>query len=178
MSQSQSTARYQRSAGGMVGAMVVLVGIVLVWVAVKAIAFDQPSAPVRVVDYAQSVPAARSAADFDLVAPPRLPEGWAATTVRFAPGSEAHWHLGVLTDERRYVGLEQADEPVRSMVAAYVDEEATRGDPVDVAGVPWTTYTDSSGDLALVRRDGRTTTVVVGHEVPRSELVAYTASLR
>lgn len=178
MSQSQSTARYQRSASGMVGAMVVLVGIVLAWVAVKAIAFDQPPAPARVVDYALSVPAARAAADFDLVAPPRLPEGWRASTVRFTPGSEAHWHLGVLTDQSRYVGLEQADDPVRSMVAEYVDEEAIRGEPVDVAGVSWATYTDSGGDLALVRRAGRTTTLVVGHEVPRSELLAYTASLR
>lgn len=178
MSQSQPTARYQRSAGGMVGAMVVLLAIVLLWVAVKAVAFDRPATPVRTVDYAQSVPAARAAADFDLVAPPRLPQGWQATTVRYTPGSDAHWHLGVLTDDSRYVGLEQADEPVRSMLAEHVDEETERGDPVDVGGASWATYTDSGGDLALVRRAGRTTTLVVGHQVPRADLVAYAASLR
>lgn len=178
MSQTPPTARYQRSPAGMVGAMVVLVGLLLGWVAVKAVLFDRPSPPVRAVNYQQSVAAARSADDLDVVAPPRLPSGWQATSVRFLPGSEAHWHLGVLTDQSRYVGLEQADEPIPSMVREYVDEEAVRGDPVDVAGGSWTTYTDSGGDLALVRRDGRTTTLVIGHEVPRAELLAYTASLR
>ena len=44
--------------------------------------------------------------------------------------------------------------------------------------MPWTTYTDSGGDLALVRRAEGTTTLVVGHEVPQGDLVAFAASLR
>ena len=50
--------------------------------------------------------------------------------------------------------------------------------PVDVAGRPWTTYTDPGGDLALVRTDGRATTLVVGHDVPREALLGYVAGLR
>jgi Protein of unknown function (DUF4245) len=175
---SQQTARYQRSTGGLVGAMVVLVAVVLLYAGLQALKSDPPSSAVRAVDYAGDVPAARKAADFALVAPPRLPGGWRATTVSFSGSPGAHWHLGVLTDQGRYVGLEQGDEPVRALVDKYVDDAATRGRPVDVAGRPWATYTDADGDLALVRRVGRTTTLVVGHDVPRSDLVSYTAGLR
>jgi hypothetical protein len=162
----------------MVGAMVVLVAVVLLYVGVQALTANRPSNAVRTVDYAAEVPAARKAAGFDLVAPARLPAGWRATTVRLTGSPGAHWHLGVLTDKGRYVGLEQGEASVRSMVTRYVDETAARGRPVDVAGRPWTTYTDSGGDLALVRRAGRTTTLVVGHDVPRRDLTSYIASLR
>jgi hypothetical protein len=174
---SQQTARYQRSFGGMLGAMLVLVVLVLAYVGVRALS-DRPAATVQTVDYQRVVPDARKAADFTLLAPPRLPAGWRATTVSFEPAPGSHWHLGVLTDEGRYVGLEQADASVRSMVSDHVDGAARRGTPVDVDGRSWATYTDSGGDLALVRRAGRTTTLVVGHDVPRSDLVSYTAGLR
>jgi hypothetical protein len=162
----------------MIGAMVVLVAVVLLYLGVQALTANRPSSTVPTVDYAADVPAARKAAGFDLVAPPRLPSGWRATTVGLTGSPGSHWHLGVLTDKGRYVGLEQGEESVRSMVTRYVDEAATRAGPVDVAGRPWTTYTDAGGDLALVRRAGRTTTLVVGHDVPRSDLMSYTASLR
>jgi hypothetical protein len=113
-----------------------------------------------------------------VLAPPDLPPGWRATTARFDRIGTPHWHLGVLTDEDRYVGLEQSSQSVRTMVREYVDEAARRSAPVDVAGARWSTYTDDGGDLALVRRAAGTTTVVVGHEVPRAQLAAYTASLR
>ena len=65
------------------------------------------------------------------------------------------WHLGMLTDEDRYVGLEQADDSVATMVETYVDQARERGRPVQVDGRPWPTYTDAGGDLALVRRGRR-----------------------
>jgi Protein of unknown function (DUF4245) len=175
---SQQSARYQRSPRGLIGALVVLVVLVIGWVGLRSLIFPTETTPVATVDYAQVVPSARKSADFDLLAPPRLPAHWRATTVGFSDSPGRHWHLGVLTDKDRYVGLEQGNESVRSMVEAYVDDAAARGGPVSVAGRPWATYTDRGGDLALVRRVGRTTTLVVGHEVPRSTLVAYAGSLR
>jgi low affinity Fe/Cu permease len=176
---SQQAGRYPRTFGGMVGAMVVLVALVLVWVGFRALTSSQPATPVQRIDYAQEVPLARKAANFRLLAPPRLPAGWHATTVTFTDTVPQHWHLGVLTARDRYVGLEQAQQPRGSMVAAYVAKDASRGAPVQVGGHTWSTYTDSQGDLALVRRGARgTTTLVVGHDVPRSDLLDYVASLR
>jgi len=164
----------------MVTAMGVLVALLLVYFAAQALKSDAPSSPVHTVDYRADVAPARREAGFDLVAPPSLPGGWRATAVSFAGDPGSHWHLGVLTDKDRYVGLEQGDESVEDMVTTYVDESATRGGPQRVAGRTWTTYTDTGGDLALVRRDEktRTTTLVVGHVVPRRQLVSYVASLR
>ena len=59
----------------------------------------------------------------------------------------------------------------------YVDKGARRGPAVDVDGKTWRSYTDSGGDLALVRRAGDATTLVVGHDVPKATLVSYTAGL-
>jgi hypothetical protein len=175
---SQQSARPERSAAGLIGALIVLVGLVLAWVGLRAFTTPDPDSPVQTVDYARDVPLARKAADFDLLAPPRLPAGWVATSVRYHPAPGAHWHLGVLTDDRRYVGLEQGDQDVRSMVREYVDAAPRPGRPVTVRGQSWSTYTDTQGDLGLVRRQGRTTTLVVGHEVPVKTLSAYAASLR
>ncbi len=175
---SGQAGRYQRSFGGLIGAMVVLVAVIVGWVAFRSVFSDNPDSAVRVVDYREDLPVAREAAEFDLLAPDRLPTGWRSTSARFTPMPKQAWHLGVLTDDDDYVGLEQSDRSVRSMVEEYVDPQARRGDEVDVAGSPWTTYTDAGGDLALVRRQGNTTTLVVGSDVGKSDLVSYTASLR
>ena len=177
MTQEQP-ARYQRSTGGLVGAMVVIVVLMLGWVLLRSLTSHDAGTPTRTVDYKTAVPAARKAADFALLAPPRLPRGWRATSVGYRDEPRPHWHLGVLTDRDRYVGLEQGDLPVRSLLAQSVDGSTTKGTPVLVDGKPWATYTDTGGDLCLVRRHGRTTTLVVGHDVPTPALVSYTASLR
>lgn len=175
---SQQAGRYPRTFGGFLGAMVVLVALILAWVGFRAITSRQPASPVQTVDYAQVVPAARHAAHFHLLAPPRLPDGWRATTVNFTDTTPQHWHLGVLTDSQRYVGLEQGPQPVGSLVAQYVERGARRGSPVRVRGDAWSTYSDEQGDLALVRRERRATTLVVGHQVPRPALLRYVAALR
>jgi hypothetical protein len=162
----------------MVTAMVVLVVVILGYLGVQALVTDQPSTAVRTVDWAAVVPGARKAASFDLLAPTSLPRGWMATSVSFTDTKPSHWHLGVLTDAEHYVGIEQGYDSVSSMVTAFVDDRATRGAAVDVSGKPWTTWTDGGGDLALVRRSAGVTTLVVGHDVPRSTLVSYTAGLR
>jgi hypothetical protein len=175
---SEQSARYPRSFGGLVGAILLLVVLVVGWVAVRSLLAPDESTPEPSVDYAQVVPQARRAAAFDLVAPTHLPAGWRATSVRFTDGTPQHWHLGVLTAAGRYVGLEQGGQAVAPTVEEYVDPAATHGSRVEVAGRPWSTYTDGGGDLALVRRDHGTTTLVVGHDVPRTTLVSYAAGLR
>jgi uncharacterized protein DUF4245 len=170
--------RYQRSTAGMVGAMIVLVLIVAAFVVFRDVNRRDVASPVREIDYAQDAAFARQQAGFDLVAPPELPEGWRATTARFVDGGDERWHLGMLTEDDRYVGLEQSGASVDSMVETHVDEQAERGKAVLVAGEPWRTWSDDGGDLALVRADRGTTTLVVGHDVPVDVLVAFAASLR
>jgi hypothetical protein len=116
---------------------------------------------VRTVQYEQALGFAREQADFPLVAPDSLPAGWRATSAEFVP-EPGRWHLGLLTDEDRYVGLEQSRRPVEKMIETYVDPEAVRGREVEVDGEPWRTWTDGAGDTALVRVEDGVTTLVVG----------------
>lgn len=174
----QRGGRYPRSVNGMIGAMVVVFLVVVAFVVFRDAVRSDVSSNVREVDYVQPAAFAQDQAGFEILAPPQLPDGWRSTSVRYTPGIDEKWHLGMLTDEDRYVGVEQARSTEENLVELHVDEEAQRGEPVRVAGVRWQTWTDEGGDLALVRRDEDVTTLVVGHEVPLERLVEFTASLR
>jgi len=162
----------------MVGAMIVLLAVIVAFVVFRDLNRNDPPSPVREVGYSQDAAFAEESASFEVLSPPSLPPGWRATTVRYVPGAADRWHLGMLTAEDRYVGLEQSTASAESMVEDHVDPNATEGDPVTVDGAEWATWRDEGGDLALVREDAGTTTLVVGHEVPVDELAAFVASLR
>ena len=173
---SEQAGRYQRSAAGMIGAMLVLLLVVIGFVAFRDLNRNEPGSPVRAVDYQKTLGFAQDSAGFPLLAPPSLPEGWRATSATFVP-DPARWHLGVLTDEDRYVGLEQSRGSVRDMVETYVDREARRGRQVRIEGQQWRTWTDEDGDTALTRVEDGVTTLVVG--TPELELlVDYVTTLR
>jgi hypothetical protein len=162
----------------MIGAMLVLLVVIGGYVLLRDLNRTEPPSPVRSIDYSSDVSYAREQAGFTVLAPPELPEGWQATSARYVEGANERWHLGLLTDQDRYVGLEQAAASAESMVASHVDEDAERGLPVRIAGEPWSTWTDADGDLALVLEGPEVTTLVVGHEVPQGVLADFVTSLR
>lgn len=174
---SEQPGRYQRSFPGMIGAMIVLVLVVGAFVVVRSLFQEEPQDPVEPVDITRPVEYARGQAEFPLLAPAELPEGWIATSVRFTDGDEQAWHLGFLTGERRYVGLEQAELPAATMVEQHVDEEATEGEEIAVAGEQWQRWAAPDDDLALVREGDDVTTLVVGR-VSQETLEELLTSLR
>jgi hypothetical protein len=173
---SEQRARYDRSFGGMIGAMLVLLLVIGAFVAFRDLNRNDPADPVKAVGYSTPARFARRAASFPLLAPRHLPPGWIATSVRFQDGQDQSWHLGCLTDERRYVGLEQADAPLTSLLQEFVGEDASRGADVPVAGETWQSWTTPDNDRALVRQTDQVTTVVVGR-VPRSTLETFIDTL-
>lgn len=156
--------------------MLVLVVGIVAFVLVRDLNRDTPGSPVAAVDYARTAAYAQERASFEVLAPEALPKGWKATTVGFVP-DPSRWHLGVLTDQGNYVGLEQAESSVASMVSTYVDRETTRGKPVTIDGETWASRSDTGGDTALVRRAGDVTTLVVTTD-DVDLLVDYINSLR
>jgi hypothetical protein len=174
---SERPGRYQRSFSGMVGAMIVLVLVVALFVAFRAINRTQPEAEVDAVDYTRPAEFAREQARFPVLAPAELPEGWRATSVRFDNGRDQAWHVGFLTEADEYVGLEQADESAADLVERYVDEDATEGGSVTVDGDEWQRWTDEGGDTALVRETDEVTTLVVG-TVDEKTLMEFVHTLR
>lgn len=174
---SEQAARYQRSFSGMVGAMIVLVLVVVAFVVFRGINREDATVEVEAVDYRGPTEYARESADFPVLAPEQLPAGWKATSVRFEQGRDQTWHLGVLTQDEKYVGLEQADRSVGDMLAAFVGEETEEAGETEVAGTTWQVYRDAEDDdLALVSESPEVVTVLVG-SVTEETLTAYAGLL-
>lgn len=158
--------------GDIVRSVVVIAAIVLaVWGFGKFFT-TTPDDPVEAIDYATIVGQARPAADFELLAPATLPPGWKATSARLEPNS---WHLGVLTDDQDYVGLEQVKVGVERAVDRFADDSKAGG-TADIAGETWTVRKGPNNRLTLVRREDGLTTLVNG-TAPRAVIEDYVSSL-
>ena len=147
-------ARYKRTSGGLIGAMLVTVLAVLAFVAFRAVTTDKEPTPIRAVDYASAVTKARADKQLVVPAPERLPLGWKATSATYTRGVSPTWHLGLLTDNSKYVGVEEARASIADLVQEHVDNDAERGEDVTIAGVIWQTWTDAGGDYAVARTFG------------------------
>ena len=70
-----------------------------------------------------------------MLVPSPLPEGWIATSAEVEPGATPVWRVGMLTEERAFVGLRQSDVSAESLLEdAYPDEEPVAADALTVPG--------------------------------------------
>lgn len=178
---SNSPGRYRRSSGGLIGAMVVTVVLVLVYVALRAFVFGDRSSEVASVDWEAQVRAGRADGKLTVPAPRSLPEGWRATSAAYETGTAASWRLGVLDPDQLYVGVYERLASVEDLVEEHVDEDPTDEGTVTVAGEEWRVFTDAGGDYALARSveepvGGRGAVVVVG-TVPPTDVRDFAAGL-
>ncbi|MGN6783264.1 MAG: DUF4245 domain-containing protein [Marmoricola sp.] len=175
--------RYELPMSNMVGAMVVVLLVVGAFVGWRALNRDNSGVGVQPVDYHAWLKAAVQDDRLAAVAPPSLPAGWTATSATYTSGVSPHWHLGVLTPDQQYVGLEEGLAPADEQVSQFVDANATQGPVVRIAGHRWQSYTDARGDHAYVRsfpapRGGVKETLVIVGGAPVNQIRQYVASLR
>jgi len=151
----------------MVRSLAVVLGVVGV---VALITIRGSSEPVREVLYEAELIGARSAAPYEVLAPEGL-DDYRATSVRFREDAGVTvWHLGFLTPDEEYAGLDQVDAPSPDYLRDFVadlTEDAVEGDPVVIDGEQWQRYDDggSSDDehvRGLLRTDGNVSTLVSG----------------
>lgn len=131
-----------------------------------------PDRPELRVELGDAVAGARRTAKFDVIAPTTLAPGWIANSARSGPDA---WHLGVLTPEDKYIGLEQAMTSVRGIVDDFAPESRAAG-TVSLNGEAWQVRTESDGDRIYVRDFGETSVLVIG-SARRAELERYVSSL-
>jgi hypothetical protein len=171
---SQQPSRYQRSFPALVGAMLVTVAFVLVFVAWRALfRSDVDTEPVA-VDWTDSVELADEAG-LPVVRPRSLPDGWIATSVELRASADPRWGLGVLTDDEQFIGVRQEDSSVEELVRTYVDEEAVAGDDVTIASDvadTWQTWSDDGGDRGYSTELGDDAVLVYG-SAPAEDIEAY-----
>ena len=174
---SGTSRRGNPSLGDIVRSIAVLGAIILVLFAVGRLLTVTPDEPTRAVDYQSAVESSRTVADFELLAPESLPQGWRATSVRFGPDS---WHLGVLTDGEDYVGLEQVRAGTQRAVERFANGSRNYG-KIIIGGKTWSLHTGPRDDLTYVRRDSAGSdggmTIVVTGTAPREVMERYISSL-
>jgi hypothetical protein len=169
--------RYQRSIGGGIGAMVVLVVFVLAFVGLRSCTRHNVEVTPDAVDYLSAVGPAQDAG-VAVVYPPSLPRGWTATSIDFVTGEQPAWGIGMLTDDEKFVGIRQADD-LSSLVSTYVDPEAVQGDTVTVPGAlteQWQEWSDAGGDHAFSASVGEDEVLVYG-SAPTEDLLTIVRSL-
>ncbi len=160
---------------GLIGALIVSLGLIGAVGLMTFLQARDSGDPAPRYDYAGDLAAAREQAPFDVLAPTSLPSGWYATSGRWSgAGPEKQWHLGFLTSDARYVGLEQGNTVSTGFVQANTNADQP-GDPVQINGQTWQTLT-SGPETALVLAGDRVTTLVTG-TATESDLITFAKSL-
>lgn len=146
---AQGSARYERSAAGMVGAMIVTLLVILAFVAFRALNRDDLSVEPNAVDYRQVVQELQGGG-LEPAYPVTLPKGWQATRAVYDTENLA-WELDLLTADKRYIGIRQADLRDKDLVEEYVDDEGKKGDAADFdtgVATEWTSWQVDGDDAA------------------------------
>jgi hypothetical protein len=159
-------------------------GVVLAVVAlVVLITIRTGGQEIRVVDIGSTLSQAKIGAPFILVAPEGLGAQWHPTSVYFNPPQVTGvpgvtlWHIGFVTPEEQYAGLEQTNGPARDAVEADLIAPQAAG-LTSVAELSWQRWSDADGKRrAISHTEGLVTTVVDG-TAGWPELEQLAASLR
>lgn len=146
----------------------VLLGIAAVG---KAFTVD-PGPPASTLDPAQVAPRAARDAGVPLYVPRSLPAGWRATAAEMRGDV---WHVGVVTADEDYIGIEQAQASSADTLRRFAKGSRADG-AVRVDGDLWSRRTEADGDTVFVRRAGSTTVLVIG-SAPRQLVERYLSSL-
>ncbi len=120
---------------------------------------------VRAVEYTAQLEDARKVAPW-VRGPEPMPAGWTATSVEFRTPEESPmtWHLGVVTNEKKYVGLEQSNVTGKQFQSDKLGRISDDGTST-VAGVTWQrkTLLDRKDEHALDLVGSGVTTIVTGN---------------
>lgn len=171
----RSNARLRQTAWDMVRSMAVVLVVVF---AIVLLAWRPEPEAVKVVQAAPTIELAAREAEFPIVAPAGLSEGWRATSARWEPTEESQservLHIGYVTPADEYAQVSVA--PV--VTSAYLDEQTIDGAPTGtqtVGDVTWQRW-ETSQRRSLVLIDGTVATVVSG-SADWAELTALAESL-
>ncbi len=160
--------------------------VVLIPVAFVAglVGLIRPSAPdVRDVDWEPALESARQVADFAVLGPAQVPEGWTVTRVALEPGplgESPAWRMSLVTDRDEYVGLVQRAGDLTAVVRAELPEFVPEGTSL-VAGQSWQQYTEEASndpDQALVLEAADSVVVVLTSADDYSLAESFAESLR
>jgi hypothetical protein len=152
--------RYQRSFGGLVGSMIVLVLVVFAIIVFRGTFRDTPEYEPADIDYVEMVSSIQQLG-LEPVYPPELPDGWTVKDASFQSGDRPAVDMVFTTDDRHTAGIHQEDESVSTLLGTYVGDGATEnGDTLTTPIGTWTGWDDTDSDHAWTTEVGDDTVLV------------------
>jgi len=144
------------------GVVAVIVAITLLFV--PNLLHPGKSSRVQPVDYSEDAVGFRQLAGVPAYAPVGLPSGWYANGASL-PHNRAmvHLHIGFVTPDKNYAGLEESDGPAAAFIASVLGTRgATVSGQVNEGGRAWAVRTSSAGERSITTTDGNVTIVITG----------------
>jgi len=110
---------------------------------------------------------------------PAVPASWRinAATMSGTRPDRAHLHVGWVTPEQQYVGVDQGFLSRKKFVSAALGAGSRPAAPTTIAGRAWDTRIDRHGDPAYLLTTGRFTVAVTG-TLPPAALQRIAAGLK
>ena len=163
MSETSETGRpgrYDRSFGGLIGSMIVLVLAVFAFVIFRGTFRDTPEYQPDRIDYPALVTSVQDLG-FRAVYAPELPQGWTVKAASFDSGERPALDVVFTTDDERTAGIHQEDASERDLLDTYVGEGAQEdGETLTTAVGTWTGWQDTDSDHAWTTEVGDDTVLV------------------
>ena len=152
--------RYNRSFGGLIGSMIVLVIAVFAFVIFRGAFRETPEYQPDEIDYPALITSVQDLG-FEPVYAPTLPAGWTVKAASFDSGAEPALDVVFTTDDERTAGIHQEDASERDLLDTYVGEGATENDETLTTAVgTWTGWRDTDSDHAWTTEVGDDTVLV------------------
>ncbi|MFF7179448.1 DUF4245 family protein [Streptomyces sp. NPDC008121] len=151
--------RGRQTVRGMIQSLAVI--LVAAGVMYYFIPHDEDANPVPTKDYRVELLTAQRAAPYPVLAPEGLGADWKATVVSYKREQGDTWRLGFLDPDTQYVALYQSTSEPKKFVPDVTQQAENSGKTQTVAGQVWQRWEGPHYD-ALVRTDGKATTVVTG----------------
>lgn len=155
--------RYQRSFGGLIGAMLVLIVAVVGFIAVREALRTTPEFEVDPVDHRELVQQIQAGGGA-VVHPAPLPDGWVVKNADYTPGERPAWFLAMDTDEGSVVQLREEHDSQDRLVEEHLgspDEGETVALDSGIDG-PWRTWSADDGDLGYSTTVGDRSVLIYG----------------
>jgi hypothetical protein len=165
--------RQRQTVNNLVYSLIATLGIVIV--IVLMVPRNNPGTVGKSVDW-KSVAAQGGNTEPDPLLSPDLPKGWTANAAELRTGGASgidDWHIGFVSPDKQYVGLDQGFKADDTWVVTELDSIRATGSKT-IAGVKWVVYDNRSGQsqsdnttYGLVAMHGSSTVVLAGTAAPK-----------
>jgi hypothetical protein len=145
------------------GLMVVIIAITLIFGPNQI--HPGKSSRVQPANFSSDAVGFRQVSGQPALIPAGLPSGWYANGATFTRSgtSTAHLHIGWVTPDKKYVGLDESNAAAPGFIASILGRRgATSTGSVSIAGSGWDLRTSSTGELALTSTQDAITVVLTG----------------